>query len=303
MDDRKLEVLIVAAEEGSLNKASTRCNCTQSAVTQTINAIEAELGCSIFERSHSGVKLTGAGAALLPLAREAHASISELKQLAMRMAKQDGTVSIGAYPSIVQTWLPGAIAAYRRKNPKVNFDIRIGSDDLPEMLKQGEVDLLLCDDWLFEESFAASANENYRLPESQSGSKTTWNPLVDDPFRAVVPASVPWKKKGSVSRDELFEAPYVFDTKYVFARYLSSQFTSLVKVSVDDTASIISMVANGMGVTVLPESSLRIVPDSVAVLDLDPPGKRTIGAVLPSHPSKAAQGFSRFLKTHVTGTD
>lgn len=61
MDNRKLHTLITALRTGSFNKAAQELNCTQSAVTQMMNALENELGCKLLSRSHSGVRLTPAG--------------------------------------------------------------------------------------------------------------------------------------------------------------------------------------------------------------------------------------------------
>ena len=58
MDNRKLHTLITTLRAGSFNKSAQELNCTQSAVTQMMNALENELGCKILSRSHSGVRLT-----------------------------------------------------------------------------------------------------------------------------------------------------------------------------------------------------------------------------------------------------
>ena len=66
MDDRKIEVLLATVRTGSFSKAAEETNCTQSAVTQIMNNMEAELNLKILDRSHKGVKLTSAGESLMP---------------------------------------------------------------------------------------------------------------------------------------------------------------------------------------------------------------------------------------------
>lgn len=299
VDDRKLETLIAVAEEGSFNKAAARCHCSQSAVTQAVNSIEAELGCSVFERSHAGARLTDAGRALVPLAREALDALVRLQQTAGDLSRRDAHVRIGAYPSVVQSWLPGAISAYGRLDPSTTFDMRIGSDDLAGLLREGCIDLALCDDWLFEDAFSKPGGGDYRASGHAEESKMAWLPLAVDPFCAVVPKGGRSKTGDTITRDQLFEQPFVFCPKYVYARYLSSEVSSIVKVEADDSASIASMVANGMGVSVLPQLCLRAVPEGVSVLKLDPPGQRTIGVAYAPRAPKAVHSFIGFLRGYV----
>ena len=296
MDDRKLELVIAAIDLGSLNKAASKCHCTQSAATQAINALERELGCPLLERSHAGVRLTREGELLLPLLREAHESLCRLQQTAENLAHESKRIRLGSYSTIVQTWLPRTLAAFTRTMPGVTFDIRIGSKDLSSLLKKSELDCILCDDWLFEKDFSKSINEDYRIVGYDKISRMSWHPLMDDPFCALVPKALASKNSQVIQRDTLFEQPYIFDTNYVFAQYLSSSISSLIKVSVDDPASIVSMVAAGMGVSVLPKLGLRSLPDSVVTLELDPPGKRTLGAVVPKNASALTRKFVQFLK-------
>ena len=68
-----------------------------------------------------------------------------------------------------------------------------------------------------------------------------------------------------------------------------------MKVNPDDSASILSMVASGMGVSVLPQLALENVHRGVTVLKLDPPARRIIGAMLPHNVSAAARAFAMFI--------
>ena len=82
MDDRKLEVFLKTIQTGSFSKAAAELNCTQSAVTQTMNNLEGELGIALLDRSHKGVVLTPAGEKLLTLIIEAKESIDRIVTLA-----------------------------------------------------------------------------------------------------------------------------------------------------------------------------------------------------------------------------
>jgi len=68
-DLRRLEAFLVLAEELHFRRAATRLHMAQSPLSRTIRKLEAELAVELFERSRSSVKLTPAGARLLPAAR------------------------------------------------------------------------------------------------------------------------------------------------------------------------------------------------------------------------------------------
>ncbi|MBQ9068824.1 MAG: LysR family transcriptional regulator [Eggerthellaceae bacterium] len=301
MDDRKLEVLVAAVETGSFNKAAQRCHCSQSAVTQLMNAMEAELGCKVVERSHAGVVLTDKGKALYPAVKEAFEALAGLKSAAAELGTTRTVLHVGAYASVAKAWLPKAMVAFRESEPHIDIEVRIGSSDLADWLLEGSVDLVICDDWLFEERLARERAQDYRERGAQAGrGEFAWIPLAEDPLCAVVPARLAPKNDGAISREALFEHPYIFDSKYVYGSYLSSEFSDLIKVRTDDSDSLVSMVAGGMGVTVLPKLCLAHVPASVAVVDLDPPGKRVLGVAHAPRASGQTRAFAAFLQRTIS---
>ncbi|MEN0062140.1 MAG: LysR family transcriptional regulator [Myxococcota bacterium] len=69
MSDVHIRSFVVLAEEGAFVRAAPRLHVTQPPLTRRIQALEAELGATLFERRARGVKLTEAGRAFLPHAR------------------------------------------------------------------------------------------------------------------------------------------------------------------------------------------------------------------------------------------
>jgi DNA-binding transcriptional LysR family regulator len=87
MDASDLRVFEAVARLGGMNRAAAELNTVQSNVTARIQALEAEIGCTLFERHSRGVSLTQAGRRLLPYAGE----LSRL--LDYRIARDDGGIA------------------------------------------------------------------------------------------------------------------------------------------------------------------------------------------------------------------
>ncbi|MCU1645775.1 MAG: Bacterial regulatory helix-turn-helix protein lysR family protein [Nocardia sp.] len=126
MDLRQLHHFIAVAEAGTFTGAAQRVHVAQSGVSAHIKALERELGQPLFERGPRAVKLTAAGAALLPHARAAmdalaagRESIDALTGL-LRGHVAVGSVSAFSPHSID---LPEVLASFHRKHPGVDISL------------------------------------------------------------------------------------------------------------------------------------------------------------------------------------
>lgn len=277
MDDRKLEVLLAAVRTGSFSKASEELNCTQSAVTQTINSLENELNLKLLERSHRGIKLTESGEQLYPYIVDTERSLRQLKEQSERISSgKTIPLRIGSFSSISSTWLPKRIQEYQKKHPDISFDLRIGTDDLAELLLVGEIDLVIGD--------------RMRLHAFR------WYPLMDDPYYAVLPVGT--TKASSITQTELASYPFIMAPLNALERYLSVIPKDRLSISCDNDATLISMVSQGLGVTAIPKLCLEFDHPPVDILELTPPVKREIGIALPNTPTREAQSFTKYLRDY-----
>ncbi len=275
MDDYKIRTLLAAIRTGSFRKAALEMNCTQSAVTQAMNSLENELGCKVLLRNHNGIRLTPAGEELLPLLMEADASLTRLSERARQVAGgASAPLRIGAFSSISNTWLPKVLQEYHALYPEVTFDIQVGTSTLTDWLLKGAVDLALGD------------------PVRCRGFR--WLPLMDDPYFAVLPESLA-PEGNSISQEELATYPFVMAPMNALDSYLSVCPANQLRVNCDDDSTLLSMVAQGIGVTVMPQLCLQRLPENVCVLPLTLPTKRVLGVALPNSPSKEAVRFARYL--------
>ncbi len=275
MDDYKIHVLLTAIRTGSFRKAALELNCTQSAVTQAMNSLENELGCKVLQRNHNGIRLTPAGEELLPLLMEADASLTRLAERARQVAGGAFVpLRIGTFSSISNTWLPKVLQEYHTLYPETTFDIRVGTDALADWLLHGTVDLALGD------------------PVRCRAFR--WFPLMDDPYFAVLPKSLT-PERDSISQKDLAAYPFVMAPMNALDQYLLVCPGNQLRVNCDDDSTLLSMVAQGIGVTAMPQLCLQKLPEQVQVLELTPPTKRVLGVALPNSPSKEAARFARYL--------
>ena len=275
MDHYKIHVLLTAIRAGSFRKAALELNCTQSAVTQAMNSLENELGCQVLQRNHNGIRLTPVGEELLPFFMDVDASMTRLTERARQLSEGvSAPLRIGAFSSISSTWLPEVLQGYHTLYPETTFDLRVGTDILSEWLRSGTVDLVLGD---------SVRCQGFR-----------WLPLMDDPYFAVLPKSLA-PNHDSISQNELASYPFVMAPMNALAQYLSVTPANQLRVNCDDDSTLLSMVAQGIGVTAMPQLCLQNPPDQVRILKLTPPTKRVLGIARPHSPTKEAARFARYL--------
>lgn len=140
LDD--LRVFSAVASERSFSKAATRVGRTQPAVSQAVRRLEEAVGERLIDRTQRDGTLTQAGVMLLDyasrmlrLADEAHAAVSELRDV------QRGRVAIGANEAAVHMLLP-IIRGFLERHPRVQIDVRrVPSRNIGIELQQRAIDL------------------------------------------------------------------------------------------------------------------------------------------------------------------
>ena len=140
MDAKKLQVILNTAKIGSINKAAEKLGYTQSGLTYLINSIEEEIGISLLNRSHMGISLTDEGNELLPYIEDMIKSEQTFFTKAQQIkSRSTDKITIGAYPSAVVAWIPDALRAFEEKYPYTEVEIKIGSKEINDWLKNDEI--------------------------------------------------------------------------------------------------------------------------------------------------------------------
>ena len=124
---------MIVAEEASFSRAAQILGVKQSAVSRRIQALEDELGVSLFERQQNGVKLTFAGRRFLSRARSALADIdSAMKSAAAAGRGAEGELGIGVLPSSFPAFLDELLTEFRAAHSGVAVNLH---DDSPRRLR------------------------------------------------------------------------------------------------------------------------------------------------------------------------
>lgn len=138
-----MRYVLAVAETNSFTRAAERCLVVQSALSHQIARLERELGAKLFERTSRRVRLTSAGAAFLPAARQClDAAERAAAEVAAAVGEIRGRLAVGLIPTVAAVDVPDALREFRRRYPQVRISLRVGaSDDLADQVKEGALDV------------------------------------------------------------------------------------------------------------------------------------------------------------------
>lgn len=124
---RQLHFFTVAAQEGSFRRTAEMCHVDQSNVSRALKQLEDSLGVFLFERAHTGVRLTLAGEQFLAEISPAIEQIESARRAARAVRKAEaGLVRIGILTSLAGGSLRQLVQSYMYRHPQVTVDIRDG---------------------------------------------------------------------------------------------------------------------------------------------------------------------------------
>ncbi len=120
MDEKRLRCFLAVVEDESVTRAATRLHVAQPSLSQTLRALEGELGVELFHRVGRGLRLSAAGHALVGPAREVLSAIDAARDAVGEVAKVlAGTLEIAALATLAVDPLAALIGRFRREYPGV----------------------------------------------------------------------------------------------------------------------------------------------------------------------------------------
>lgn len=266
MNLTQLRSLIAVAEAGSFTAAAEMVGVTQSGMSQALAALEENLGVKLLVRQRHGVELTAFGERALDHARSAFSHLESIqREAAAATGEETGSIRIAAFPSVFATVLPPLLRRFRLLHPGIDV-VALETDDreVEVWLEAGAVDLGVV------------------LNPAPDSSAVL---IGQDEWVAALPAGHRLGRRGSLSFSELVSEPFVLATGgcHIHARTLAeaaSLSLADVRMEVRDWSSAIALVREGVGVGIVPESTLPEKRKGLRVARLDPPLFRQFGLVV-----------------------
>ena len=125
MELRRLEYFVAVARHGNFTRAADALWITQSALSQQVRRLEAELGVALLRRTSRGAELTAAGEELLPRAEAILAEVAQARaDLDRHAGATRGRVRVAA-TTMDSLRLPSALAAFHRVHPGLQIALRL----------------------------------------------------------------------------------------------------------------------------------------------------------------------------------
>lgn len=281
MNIQKYMAFIKTVEYGSFTKAAEALNYSQSGISRMIHDLEKEWKVSLLERGRAGVKLTSDGLQLLPFVKNVCAEYQRLQiQIDDLNGMQSGLIRIGTFSSIATHWLPGIITEFQKDYPNIDYELLLGDcAEIEQWILDGRVDcgfLCLPAHPDLETVFLEQDRLLVILPEDHAFADYDRFPVTElcsEPFLLL--------EKGSKSEiSEIFER-WDLNPKIHFTTW--------------DEHAIMAMVERGLGISILPELSLRQTSCRIITKEPDVPAYRNIGLALRSKKT-APLAVKRFLE-------
>ena len=272
----RLNVFREVIERGSFSDAADALSYSQSAVSQAIATLEAEMGAPLIERSRGGVRPTAAGAALVAHVGGILARIETAEdEIAAIAAGRGGHLRTASFPTAGATLMPQAIAGFRASHPGVEVTLAEGEpEEIGPRLRAGEFDLAL----LFEfEGVGDRLTAGLRRFD-----------LLEDPLHLALPAEHRLARRRTAPRlaDLAGESWVQTSATSPCARHVvrschAAGFEPRVSFESDDYATVQGLVAAGVGVGLIPQLALSTVREDIEVRALRPssPVRRVFAAM------------------------
>ncbi|MBA2675988.1 LysR family transcriptional regulator [Ramlibacter sp.] len=234
---RQLELLVALQGSSSIAAAGTKIGMSASATSHALRALESGLGCELVDRMAAGVVLTHAGELALVHARDAFASLQQVKSAAAAAAGvQTGLLRIGSIgPSTSLRLLPPLLEKFRRRYPGVEVHVTERADpDIEQDLVERKVEIGVV-----------------RLPQPTLDTVA----LATDELVAILPQDHPLARGATVSVKDLARYPLILtqagSQDMVMKMFERAGVRPKVAHELLQIVSILEFVAHGNGVSVL----------------------------------------------------
>ena len=241
MSISKYQVFLKTVSCGSFSKAAEAMNFTQSGISHAINSLENELGVKLLSRNRGGLMQTVEG----------------LKDM------DSGLVKIATFSSVSAQWLPRILKSFGKVYPNIEFEVVTGDfyDQIEGWIVNGTVDCGFL-----------------RLP---SVKRLQTYALHRDELQVIAPCDHPYADRDPFPVSALAEEPFIQleegDDYEIMAAFDEMGIRPNVKYIAREDRTILAMVSEGLGISLLPELMVRHSPTPIKVCHAPLHFYRTIG--------------------------
>ena len=252
MDIRQLRYFCAIAEEGQISRAAQRLHIAQPPLSYQLKLLEEELGVKLVDRNTRSLSLTPAGHVFYQRAEQIlgmlQAAASEVKDVEYGV---NGILAIGSPPAIGNIYIPERIARFHKEYPYVRFQWREGHTfRILELLEADMIEFGIV-----------------RLPVPAGAYEQL--PLLTESWLAVARQDDPvWHGKNALELEELDGVPLIMMHRQsgiychdmVVDEMKAKGITPDIVCESDNISAILALVDKGIGMAILPESTLTVRP-------------------------------------------
>jgi molybdate transport repressor ModE-like protein len=241
LDVSRLRVLLAVARRGSVTAAAKELHYSQPSVSHHLARLEAETGAQLVQRAGRGIRLTEAGHLLAERAAEIIARLDAAsEELAAHVGLRSGRVRLAAFPSALGTFVPTAAMALSAGHPGLRLNlIETEPPEALRLLRAGRVDVAV----MFRYDDTAPEDGGLDMVH-----------LFDDPSYLL-------SRGPSGTLAEHADSPWIAGCDRCRSHLLDmcgkAGFSPEICFTSDDIVAVQSLVAAGLGLTVLPGLALR----------------------------------------------
>ena len=247
MNLTKYDIFFKVLETKTISQAAKELGYSQSAVSQTIKALEEELETTLFIRQKSGVVLSKDGLAYLPYLKSVQASLDNLRTKKQEMkGLNQVTLRIGTFTSVSRHLLPSLMEEFIEMYPNIQFELYQSEyTNIEQKLIEGSLDLgFTCID----------AIKHVQYQE-----------LYYDEMFALVPQNHVLAKYNVLSMKQIAKYPFIQldEGEYSLPIHMfhSLNLPVQIKHKVYDDSTILAMIRQNLGISILYQNALSDYDD------------------------------------------
>ena len=277
----KYTIFLKVVELGNFSKTADFYKYSQSAVTQIVKSLEAELQMTLLKRSHAGVCLTSDGEQILPYIRELAMAEEKMWEKAGEITGMDrGLIRIGVFSSIACHYLPGVMKEFRKLYPGIDFELHTGDySKIEQWIAEGLVDFGF---------LIRPVRNDYDIID-----------IMTDEMLAVLPEKHPMTEKTEIPLKAFEDESVILlqegGNQEIEEHFKKNKIAPHISYYSGDDYAVMSMVENELGIGILSELVMKRCDYHIVTRSLKPCLHREI-VIAVKNEKNASVAVKKFLQ-------